>query len=301
MLVFAVVGLGYPINDGCHAQERSTDAHEQPQPKQSPVDLAPLQDAINRVTGAVEALKDNPEAEAENKRAESDLRAQKDMAKWAFWMFVAASWSVALTLIGVILIWRTLVYTKRAAAYSQSMADAANETADAAKRQAEHSEQAFSRLERPHVLVSNVSSIKHKVVKQSSRYYVACTLGNYGRTPAIVSEVRYEYAPAPIHPTVTPSRNVGIRPILKEGAAYPEPIDLVIHPPSVVERAQPDHRIVLSIPESDTVFLTISTNFQDVLGVHRERRFVWIYDQKRRQFHQYGGAKYNYEREIFRP
>lgn len=63
-----------------------------------------------------------------------DLKAQEEMARSAFWMLVAAWASVALTLIGVLLIWRTLKATREAANYAKSASDAAWETVDQAKQ-----------------------------------------------------------------------------------------------------------------------------------------------------------------------
>ena len=45
------------------------------------------------------------------------------MALWAMLMFFASTASVVVTVVGVVLIWRTLHHTRRAADYAKDMVD----------------------------------------------------------------------------------------------------------------------------------------------------------------------------------
>ena len=56
-------------------------------------------------------------------RSERDLEAQQDMARWAMLMFFASAASVVVTIVGLLLIWRTLHHTRRAADYARAMVD----------------------------------------------------------------------------------------------------------------------------------------------------------------------------------
>lgn len=180
LIFITVVGLGYPINDGPYAQERPADARKQ-QLKQDPVDLVPLQHAINRITRAIEALKENPDSEVEQKRAEDDLGAQKEMALWAFWMFIAASVGVALTAAGIILIWRTLVHTARAAVHTEGMLREAEKTTSAANAAIATANESSERQLRAYVQAQAPTIIDFTVGKAPLIKYWA---SNTGQTPA---------------------------------------------------------------------------------------------------------------------
>jgi len=308
MLVFAVVGLGYPVNDSPNAQERSADTREQPEPQKDPVDLAPLQDSINRVTSAIEALKDNPEAEAEKKRAADDLNAQEDMAKWAFWMFVANSVSVLLTAVGIVLIWRTLVYTARAAEHSKEMALSAAEATKAARQQADVAERSHKMMERPYIIPSGVHRVT-RIVKGRSKgnYAVVYTIGNYGRSPAIVHYVYSTFGPEPLRHPGEPGS--GVRTFDHDGFNTGDVIPAesmqpgthnAVLPGAVVVAYDERNKLVLTINGQTEVFLAIHAKFEDFAGVIRTRRSTWRYDQGRQRFLRYGGEEYNFEREYKR-
>lgn len=80
-----------------------------------------------------ESIRDESEAERNRQTeiAEKDLAAQTEMAKWAFEMAVAAIAAAVFTLLGLILIARTLHHTKRAADYTRDMLKEAKKTTDA--------------------------------------------------------------------------------------------------------------------------------------------------------------------------
>lgn len=113
--------------------EASAD-QSQPQPPEyrEPVDLLPVQDLLDRIAGAIEAANDQEEPPHEYDRAEADLDAQERMAFWAMGMFWATLAAVLLTAVGIILIWRTLIHTRRAADYTAEMLVQAKESTKAA-------------------------------------------------------------------------------------------------------------------------------------------------------------------------
>ena len=67
--------------------------------------------------------------------------------------------------------------------------------------------------------------------------------------------------------------------------------------PGVVN-VEPDRRGArLTIDGKASVYFVINTKFEDTLGVIREGRFTWRYDEIRHRFLRHGGKEYNYERE----
>ena len=91
-------------------------------------DLLPIQDAITGISNSINALNDNAPSAEERLQASRDLNAQESMALWSMWMFIVAAASTVLTAVGIILIWRTLIYTRDAA---KSAADAVDEARNA--------------------------------------------------------------------------------------------------------------------------------------------------------------------------
>lgn len=166
-LSIAAMLLAYPVQDGCRAQHATTQAQQRPEQKGQPVDLAPLERAINSVTSAVEALGKNPKAAEEKERADRDLKAQEKMAKWARKLYYATVLSLVLTVFGLILIARTLHHTKRAA---NSSAEIVEVTRDSAERQT-----------RAYV---SVKSIKLTSLLEGAVPEAAVTLINSGHSPA---------------------------------------------------------------------------------------------------------------------
>jgi hypothetical protein len=192
LLIAAIVGLAIldPISQNGRAQEATANRPEPQKAEQKPVDLRPIQDALNGLTGAVKALKDNPEAENENERAQRDLQAQQDMAKWAEKLFWATVASLLLTLAGIFLIWRTLVHTRRAANASDQMATqtvvATNAAVEAAKA-ANLTAKAMLGIESPIIRPTRVySSLLQPSGPDADPVLEVkiITFRNFGRTPA---------------------------------------------------------------------------------------------------------------------
>jgi hypothetical protein len=76
----------------------------------------------------------DPYPERKEWREEQDLKAQREQATWAFWAVAAASASVGLTGVGVVLLFFTLRYTRDAAvAAKQTVIEAQKATAEAEK------------------------------------------------------------------------------------------------------------------------------------------------------------------------
>lgn len=222
-------------------------------------------------------------------RDEQDLEAQREMARTSWWVMVA-------TWIGVALLVATLWETFRTTA-------AATEAAVAARKQSDVAEESFRRLERPYVIPMIVGGVKSAVRSDGSNlHHIEYTVGNYGRTPAIVHYIDTSFGPEPTnHPT-----DRGIRKIENDfNSGHIIPADKVDTPsgraylPAVVEvtvGAQPRAK-ALKINGAEDVYLVFITKFEDAFGVIREGRFTWRYDNRRHIFRRHSGKEFNYERE----
>ena len=69
-------------------------------------------------------LADNVSTDGSVKHAEYDLKAQQDMAVWAFGMLIATIWLTVITLLGVYFVWRTLVATQNMARDARDIGEA---------------------------------------------------------------------------------------------------------------------------------------------------------------------------------
>jgi hypothetical protein len=142
ILAIAVLALCYPAPQHATAQARATEAKAKSVPTLNRDTAAIAENSLARLPKAIETAPADPDAKAQEKRAEDDLKAQQDMAKWAMWMFVAAGLTVLLTMIGILLIWRTLIHTRRASKYAGVGARQARRAAIASDRMAEEATKA---------------------------------------------------------------------------------------------------------------------------------------------------------------
>lgn len=94
--------------------------------------IAPSLESIERAIRELIPQEDQAERKRDQDREIRDLQVQEQMAVWAERMFWAALASVAVTLVGLALIARTLKYTKVAAEHTAAMLDEATKTTLAA-------------------------------------------------------------------------------------------------------------------------------------------------------------------------
>jgi hypothetical protein len=177
LLIAAVVGLAVqPIGEGSYAQDRASNGEAKPQEAPgviAPFDLAPLNERLESIDESIEALKAGPESADENRRAEGDLKAQEDMAKWAFWMLVATSASVAVSAAGVGLIVFTLRQNKRSMRIALSGVRRASQSVRVAQQTARRELRAYVFGHPKNVHVSGKTLVS-----------VTLTVRNHGSTPA---------------------------------------------------------------------------------------------------------------------
>lgn len=111
---------------------------------QDPAASDRLISTLQRIESAVRDLvseEDRKERQADQRRGNADLYAQLQMARWAFWVAVAAGASVFLIAVGLVFIGRTMRYLRIAAEY-------AGKTLDEAKRASKAAEDAVAETRR---------------------------------------------------------------------------------------------------------------------------------------------------------
>lgn len=104
-----------PMGDDTRGSTRTDNSQTKPQNDQEPLQFEAIQRAIERLISAVEAQKNDTDAKRKDQREESDLNAQWQMARWTENAVYVAVASCILSFIGILLIWSTLIHTRRAA------------------------------------------------------------------------------------------------------------------------------------------------------------------------------------------
>lgn len=150
--------------------------------------------ALQGIESAIRELipeEDKVAAEADRRRDKADLEAQESMARWAFWMFIAAAASVVLTFVGLALLWRTLLHTRRAADYANDMVVEAKATTAAAQEtlKADRAWIGFNRIEPTRVNDMHVDGVRFALGE-----VFVLAFRNYGRTPAVSASFRIDCA-----------------------------------------------------------------------------------------------------------
>jgi len=126
-----------------------------------------IQDAINRVAAALEAIQEQTEPAEQRHRAEKDLGAQLDMARWACVMVWVGMIQALVTLGSLFFIWKTLEHTA--------------DQARSAKRAIESSEKTAIKQLRAYVTVKQ-SGISDLI--DGGAFIAFAELHNSGQTPA---------------------------------------------------------------------------------------------------------------------
>jgi len=140
-------------------------------------------DPIAALQGIEAAIRDlvAESDEGEQDRAERDLRAQEEMAQWAFWMFISSAASVVLTFFALLAIVRTLVHTKRAADSAEGMLDEASATTVAANETIEVTRDIGQAQVRAYLGLEMAGG----VVEEGKPLLFHIKITNHGQSPAI--------------------------------------------------------------------------------------------------------------------
>lgn len=117
---------------------------------------------------------------ANNPYIEYDLRAQQEMAEWAFAVFLATLASIVVTLVG-------LIYVVRAYRLNAAATDHARVAAEAAVAQTKTAQDALAAERRPWVAVEDVRlvALKYDAINGALNFTVLISMRNTGHSPAL--------------------------------------------------------------------------------------------------------------------
>ncbi|WP_156178227.1 hypothetical protein [Puniceibacterium sp. IMCC21224] len=141
-------------------------------------------------------LADNITARGGGKQADYDLKAQQDMAVWAFGMLIITVWLAVITFFGVFFVWRTLKSTQDMARVTRDIGNqqtkAAIQTVEQGRKANDITREAMQSANRPFIVViqkfSNENEWRHG--KESGSWEVE--LRNYGNGPAILLDAHWQ-------------------------------------------------------------------------------------------------------------
>jgi hypothetical protein len=160
-----------------------------------------LYEMFERIESAIRSLKveaDKKENEEKESREKSDLIAQQEMSRWAFWTMVATWGTTLLSLAALLTIYRTLVHTRRAADASNRMVIEAQQTTVAAREANE-----IARMsDRPFVMVKSVGHNMREWTSGQAAFEWSFALTNHGKGPAIVKSLHAQTVLSDVVPSL---------------------------------------------------------------------------------------------------
>ena len=143
--------------------------------------------ALQQIESAIRDLvakEDKQEGQRQEEREVADLEAQQHMALWAMLMFFASTASVVVTVVGVVLIWRTLHHTRRAADYAKDMVDESSSPPKPLRPPSPNRRIGEAQV-RAYLTVSDVTMIIEGTIP-----VIECSISNSGNSPAFEIQVR---------------------------------------------------------------------------------------------------------------
>ena len=168
------------------------------------IDITPSLQGIERAIQNLITDVDQIERQRQQEREISDLQAQLDMAFWAKAMFWATTATVIVTLIGVVLIWRTLKHTAQAEKLTGDALKQAEAQTIIARQSANFTRQSALRLERPYLFIEVQSTDQLRTPAVNMTPQLSYRIVNHGKTPAILRIVAVNLAFEPQYPLRTP-------------------------------------------------------------------------------------------------
>lgn len=183
---------GKPIPD---SRKQEATQGGQPEARQKETEPDRLVPALNSIESAIRDLiseENTTERNRQEQREVADLQAQQDMVHWAKLMFIATAFTVGLTFVGLVLIWRTLIYTRHAAEAAAAgnkaamlAAKEAQKTSDAAIAANTLNREAFIAEYRPWLKVDVAIGGPLKWDVNGDFFEFGIVVENIGRAPAL--------------------------------------------------------------------------------------------------------------------
>jgi hypothetical protein len=187
--------------------------------------------------------------------------------------------------------------------------DVAVQSANAAARQARAAEEALHRIERPYLLVSDLSHIKPPKVTEEimiPNTHISYKVGNYGRMPAIVHQIQSVFqAKRDSETLISPFARDAQHRLLSEdfNAGYAigagEIIsDQIFNIPKSIEVAERSGWLTPNPSAGHSLIMFVRIRYDDANGLVRDAVSTWRYDFGSHFFLRHGGREHNYEKDV---
>ena len=244
--------------------------------------------------------KSDPEAAQEAQRIKEQTARERWATNWTIGLTAALVFAAFLQFSG--LVGQIIVYRKQAGLMQKALS-ATTKAADAARDSAD----VLPAIERPYVLVIGGGFLAvSRQVTQDPRPIVAYRCGNFGKTPAIIENLRAGFSrnsnghPDPPN-RVEDTHALLLAPILKGGEEI-SPLwvfcpDDWITGDVAVNRGE--SMLLVRQPattEGEELFLWIIVNYRGAFTKGHETSACWKFNFSEHMFLHYGGDEYNYER-----
>jgi hypothetical protein len=218
-----------PVTEGGQSTSEDGAADQGQKSEPAPEKLSPSLDKIEAAIRDLIAQERAAQGQGPKDEEIRDLEAQEGMAFWAIFMFWATVAAVVLTFAGIILIRRTLKYTKIAAGHTEKMLAEARKTTEAgisaaneARRQADIAELSIRNLERPYLFPEIVKPDRERDAG-NYKAFLRYRFKNHGRTPAVLQSVSVRLESAPELPLRLPLVvNTDVYEVVSPGASTAE-------------------------------------------------------------------------------
>jgi hypothetical protein len=201
-LLLVAASTGQPIGQQENRQEATANNAN------DPAEHSNISASLGRVAGALEAKNYDPNATEDRQRSRQDLIAQQDMARWTWWMMIAAFIALGLSSVGIVLIYLTFQETRdQSSDISRSVSEAAKSAAameSVAKSMAVNAEQVIESVK----IMGDDAEVQRTFGMMNMRAYIDVVIGGaLYQTP----NLRFQAEPFMKNTGNTPARKIGWR------------------------------------------------------------------------------------------
>jgi hypothetical protein len=282
--VSATVANAQGVGDDARRNPSAGQGHAEPKTDVPPSLPAAVQNDIHSIAAALNAANQKEPSQAEKDRAKRDLAAQEGMSKWARLLLFIGGAEAAITLTGVILVWRTLLHTRTAAT--------------AAATQAKIAVDAFEKIERPHIYVQGARALIR--IAYGGGTFVKYEVGNFGKVAAIIDEVLITLAPSHTgHPDTPLLEDMDFElhaNRVREPGEWVKEIEAQLPDGVAVHQIASTGAIVPDLKESEEFFFRVIVRYHGPFTVGHETSACWRLSELTNRFEQWGYGEFNYVR-----